>query len=178
GMLAVVESKTPVGPIVQRVLTLNWLPSALHPHGITDPGTEDYLALTAKATAQWPLGSGGTQLRLGGELGYAADTPRREAVGSGTGSADGLSWQASFNLMDILPEHDLGIVYGRVADGWLLSSDFRPNDELLELRWVWQVSPAWQLDARVRRREEIDIPDGTALPRRDDDLYLRATLRF
>src|SRR3546814_9775748 len=25
-------------------------------------------------------------------------------------------------------------VYGRIADGWLLSSDFRPNDELLELR--------------------------------------------
>src|SRR3546814_16334696 len=43
-------------------------------------------------------------------------------------------------------------VYGRIAAGWLLSSDFRPNDELLDLRWVWQAAKAWQHDARARRR--------------------------
>src|SRR3546814_3385665 len=43
-------------------------------------------------------------------------------------------------------------VYGRIADGWLLSSDFRPNDDLLELRWVWQAAKAWQLDARASAR--------------------------
>ena len=178
GVLAVAESKTAIGPLIQRAVTLNWLPSALHPYGVADPRTEDYLAVTAKATAQWPLGEGGTKLRLGGELGYAPDTPRRETMNSGTGSADSLSWQASLNLMDILPRHDLGIVYGRVADGWLISSDFRPNDELVEVRWVWQASPDWQIDARLRRREEIDLPAGTSRARRDDDLYLRATLRF
>ena len=178
GMLAVAESNTAIGPIVQRVFTLNWLPSALHSYGAADPRHEDYLALTAKATAEWPLGAGGSALRIGGEVGYAPDTPRREAVNSGTGHADALSWQASLNIMDLRPDHDLALVYGRVADGWLLSSDFRPNDELLEVRWVWQLNPAWQFDARVRRREEIDLPAGTTLPRRDDDLYLRATLRF
>lgn len=178
GVLAVAESKTAIGPLVQRVVTLNWLPSALHPYGVADPRTEDYLAVTAKATAQWPLGQGGTKLRLGGELGYAPDTPRREAVNSGTGSADSLSWQASLNFMDILPDHDLGIVYGRVADGWLISSDFRPNDTLAEVRWVWQATPAWQIDARFRRREEIDLPATAPRARRDDDLYVRATLRF
>ncbi len=178
GALAVVESKTPVGPLIQRVITLNWLPSALHPHGAADPHSEDYVAITGKATAQWPLGEGGTQLRLGGELGYAPNTPRREAMGSGTGDADAFSWQASLNFIDVLPNHDLGIVHGRVADGWLVSSDFRPNDRLTEVRWVWQASPAWQLDARVRRREEIDVPTGAAGTRRDDDIYVRATLRF
>ena len=177
-MFVAAESKTAIGPLVHRVVTLNWLPSALHPHGVDDPRTTDYLAVTAKATAQWPLGQGGTTLRLGGELGYTPDTPRREAVGSGTGSADALSWQASLNVMDILPDHDLGLVYGRVADGWLLSSDFRPNDTLAELRWVWHATPAWQLDARIRRRQEIDLPASAARPRRDDDLYVRATWRF
>src|SRR5690606_36712846 len=94
GVLAVAESTTAIGPLVQRVVTLNWLPSALHPYGVADPRVEDYLAVTAKATAQWPLGAGGTTLRLGGELGYAPRTPRREAVGSGAGSAGSLSWQA------------------------------------------------------------------------------------
>ena len=178
GMFMAAESKTAVGPLVQRMVTMTWLPSALHPYGAADPRSEDYLAVTAKATAQWPLGAGGTQLRLGGELGYAPNTPRRQAMGSGTGSADGLSWQASLNLMDVRPDHDLGLVYGRVADGWLVSGDFRPNDSLLELRWAWQVTPDWQLDARVRRREELDLPATAPGARRDDDLYLRATWRF
>ena len=99
-------------------------------------------------------------------------------MNSGTGDADSLSWQASLNFMDILPSHNLGIVHGLVADGWLLSSDFRPNDKLTEVRWVWQATAAWQLDARLRRREEIDLPASAARPRRDDDLYVRATWRF
>lgn len=178
GVLAVAESTTALGPLVQRVLTVNWLPSALHPYGVGDPRTRDYVALTAKATAQWPLGDGGTRLRLGGELGYAPDTPRREAVGSGTGQAGSVSWQASFNLMDIVPRHDVGIVYGRVTDGWLVSSDFRPNDSLLEARWVWRASQAWQIDARIRRRKELDLPAAAPGARRDDDLHLRATWKF
>lgn len=178
GLFLAAESKTAVGPLVQRMVTLTWLPSALRTHGLADPALEDYLAVTAKAAAEWPLGEGGTKFRLGGELGWAPDTPRRAAMNTGTGDADALSWQTSFNFIDILPEHDLGIVYGRVADGWLLSSDFRPNDELFEARWVWQATKAWQIDARFRRRREIDRPASADRPRRDDDLYLRATWRF
>ena len=173
-----VESRTPIGPLVQRMVTMTWLPSALRTDGLGEPALDDYLALTAKAAAEWPLGQGGTRFRLGGELGWSADTPRRAVMNSGTGDADALSWQTSFSFMDVLPDHDFGIVYGRVADGWLLSSDFRPNDELFEARWVWQASPAWQLDARLRRREEIDLPSAVAQPRRDDDIYLRATWKF
>src|SRR3546814_20096889 len=57
-------------------------------------------------------------------------------------------------------------VYGRIADGWLLSSDFRTNDELLELRWVWQAAKAWQLDERASRREEVDLRAAPPAPRR------------
>ncbi|MEN1928749.1 porin [Luteimonas sp. MJ250] len=178
GLFVAAESKTAIGPVVQRMVTMTWLPSALRTNGLADPALEDYLAVTAKAAAEWPLGEGGTKFRLGGEIGWAADTPRRQAMNTGTGDADALSWQASFSLMDVLPDHDVGIVYGRVADGWLLSSDFRPNDELLEARWVWQASKAWQLDARLRRREELDLPASAVRPRRDDDLYVRATWKF
>ncbi|MGY1458014.1 porin [Luteimonas sp. A534] len=178
GLFVAAESKTAIGPVVQRMVTMTWLPSALRSNGLADPALEDHLAVTAKAAAEWPLGQGGTKLRLGGEIGWAPDTPRREAMNTGTGDADALSWQASFSFIDVLPDHDIGIVYGRVADGWLLSSDFRPNDELLEARWVWQATQAWQIDARIRRREEIDLPASAAGPRRDDDLYVRATWKF
>lgn len=46
------------------------------------------------------------------------------------------------------------------------------------MRWAWQVSQAWQLHVRLRRREEIDLSATAAGARRDDDLYVRATLRF
>lgn len=178
GLFTAVESTTQVGPVVQRMVALTWLPSALRTWGMAEPAVEDYLAVTAKAAAEWPLGQDGTRFRLGGELGWAPDTPRRETMNSGTGNADALSWQMSFNFMDIRPQHDFGIVYGRIADGWLVSSDFRPNDRMLEARWVWRASPAWQLDARIRRREEIHLPFSATGARRDDDLYLRATWRF
>lgn len=180
GVFLATESKTAIGPLVQRMLTLTWLPSSLRPHGITHSATDDYLAVTAKAAAEWPWGSDGMRFRLGGEIGYAPDTPRREAMGSGSGDvdADGLSWQASVTLGDIRPDHDVGIVYARIADGWLLSSDFRPNDSLLEARWVWRLHPAWQVDARVRRREEINLPLVADRARRDHDFYVRATWRF
>lgn len=178
GMFLAVESDTAIGPLVQRMVTLTWLPSALRPLGVADPDKDDYLSVTTKVAAQWPLGGSGAKLRLGAELGYAANTPRRETVGSGTGDADSLAWQTSFNVIDIVPDHDLGVVYGRVADGWLLSSDFRPNDSLVEARWVWRISPAWQADARLRHRKEIDIPDSAQRSRSDDDLYLRVTWKF
>lgn len=176
GVFVAAESAATAGPLVQRMVTLTWLPSALRPLGGSGPA-EDYLAATVKATAQWPI-SGARKFRLAAEIGYAPDTPRRETMNSGTGEADALSWQTSISIVDILPDHSFGIIYGRVADGWLLSSDFRPNDNLAEARWVWRINPAWQIDARVRRRWEIDLPDTAARYRRDDDLYLRATLRF
>ena len=172
------ESDATIGPLMQRMVTVNWLPSALRPLGADGPAVEDYLAVTAKTTAQWPLGDGMRKFRLGAEVGYAPDTPRRETMRSGTGDADSLSWQVSANVINIMPDHSFGIVYGRVADGWLLSSDFRPNNSLIEARWVWRVNQAWQLDARLRRREEIELPAGTPHARRDDDLYVRATFRF
>ncbi|MDO5505905.1 MAG: porin [Pseudoxanthomonas suwonensis] len=178
GLFLATESREPVGPVVQRMLTLSWLPSALHPSGLADATVKDYIAFTAKGAAEWPLGEGARKLRLGGEIGWAPETPRREAMKSGTGEADALSWQTSLSIMDIVPRHDVGIVYGRVADGWLLSNDFRPNNSLIEARWVWRPLPAWQFDARMRRREEIDLPDGTTHARRDNDIYVRATRRF
>src|SRR5690606_5552311 len=68
GLFAAAESRSVLGPVVQRMVTLTWLPSSLRPLGADDPAVEDYLALTGKATAEWPLGDAGTRLRLGGEL--------------------------------------------------------------------------------------------------------------
>lgn len=165
GLFVALEAEHAIGPLIQRTFTLTVLPSALP----TATGTSGYLAATAKGTLEWPLGASGRRFRLGTELGFAPDTP------AGT---DGLGWQVSFNLMDAFPRHDFAIVHGRVADGWLLSADFTPNDSLIEARWVWRVNGTTTVDARVRRREEIDLPVGSTRERVSDDANIRVSWRF
>ena len=172
------ESNVTIGPLVQRMVSVTWLPGALRPPGIGEAAAEDYLSLAAKSTVEWNLGSGSTKFRLGAEIGYAPNTPRRLVMASGVGDAEAFSWQTSFNLIDFVPHHNFAVVYGRVADGWLISSDFRPNDSLVEARWVWRPGNAWQFDARIRRREEMDLPISDLPSRRSDDVYVRATWRW
>jgi hypothetical protein len=178
GAFFAVQASRPVGPVLQRMVTVTWLPSALRPGGLADPRTEDYLAISARGAAEWPAGAGGMRVRVGAEFGYADNTPDRMTVGSGTGDADGLSWQASLSLMEFAPAHSVSLVHGRVADGWLVSSDFRPNEALTELRWAWRVSSAWTVTARIRRRSEIDLPAAVLNGRRTDDFYIRTTWKF
>lgn len=170
-MFAGMEANAALGPVVQRMFGLTWLPSAL-------PGQSDYLALTARGAAEWPLGASTTRLLLAAEVGHAPNTPRRVALGTGGGDAKGTAWQASVNLIDFAPAHSIGFLYGRVSDGWLISSNFRPNESMAELRWAWQVRADWNVEARIRRRLEIDLPYAGLHARRTDDLYLRTTYRF
>lgn len=157
------------GILTQRMLTVSWLPSALRPQGLANPERSDHFSVVAKLVAEWALGDSGSRFALGGELGHAVNTPTQ---------ASGLAWQVSLNVFDFMPAHDIALVYGRVGEGWLISSDFRQNESLIELRWAWRVTPSWIVDARVRRRDELNLPATALTSRRTDDVYLRTTLRF
>lgn len=176
---AALESTTPWGPLKQRVFAVTWMPSTLATEGVAQDRREDYVTLTAKLFAEWPIGANGMRGGLGGEAGYAPNTPTEPAVNAGAGrNADGWARTFSMNLVDFVPGHHIGFVFGRAGAGWLISPDFRNNDRLLEIRYQWRISPAWSMEARLRRREEIDLPDGVTRPRVDDDLYLRLSTRF
>lgn len=178
-LFAAFEAAQPLGPVIQRVVAVTWAPNALRPLGVGHPARDDYLALTARGAAAWAVGDRGARFVVAAEAGYAPHTPRRTVTGAGTqGDAGGLAWQSSLNWVDFAPRHSVGLVAGRVEDGWLISSDFRPNESLLELRWVWRVRPSWTLDARIRRRDELDVPFATLRARRADDVYLRTNFRF
>ena len=178
-LFAGLESTAALGPVKQRMISVTWMPSSLATEGASADRREDYVAVTGRLGAEWPLGAQGLRFGLSGELGFAPNTPREAVVNAGTsGDAGGTAGQASINLRDFAPGHGIALVYGWADAGWLLSPDFRNNDELLELRYQWKFSTAWSMEARIRRREELDIP-ATALQRRvDDDLYLRVTGKF
>ena len=80
-------------------------------------------------------GGGGPSLLVGGELGYAPETPTAQAVDlDEAGDAEGLAWNLVASLMNLRPDHSLGLNYGRTDAGWLLSPQYRENEELLEVR--------------------------------------------
>jgi len=178
GVFVGLEAKSnPAFPV--RMIDLTWLPDALASEGVAQDRREDYLAASGRASTAWPLGSGGMKLVAGGEIGYAFRTPFGSAAGTGeTGRSDGLAWQIGPSLYDIWPGHHIGVVYGRTGAGWLISPDFRPNDELMEVRYQWRFTSKWSMEARLRQREEITIPSTASRERVDRDLYIRVTGRF
>ena len=179
GMFAGLEASEARGPLVQRMIGLTWLPDALAVDGVTAPRREDYLALTARAALAWPAGDGGRRWLFAGEAGHAPHTPRGSVVGTGRpASAGGSAWQVSANLEHFVRDHHVGVVYGRADAGWLLSPDFRNNDALAEIRYQWRIAPSLSLEARLRRREELEVPASAARERVDRDVYLRLSARF
>jgi len=176
---AALESTAPLGPLKQRLFGVTWMPGALATDGIGAERRDDYFTFTAKLFAEWPVGSNGMRGGLGGELGYAPNTPVESVVNAGgAANADGWARTFSMNLMDFMPHHNIAFVFGRAGAGWLISPDFRNNDRLLEIRYQWRFSPALSMEARLRRREEIDLPDGVTRARIDDDFYLRFSAKF
>lgn len=167
------------GPFIMRMLTLNWMPDSLAENGLAQNAREDYLTLTAKAAVAWPLGDNGMRFVAAGEIGHALNRPDRNVVGlTGSDEVSGNSFQTSLNLVDIRPGHSLGTVYGRVQPGWLISNDFRNNDELAELRYQYRPSSDLSIEIRYRWRRELEIPLGAPRERIDRDMYARVTLKF
>ena len=172
------ENRQPLGPITQRMVSLTWMPDSLADRGLADPSRTDYMTLDARVAAEWPLRADGPKLVTGVELGYALQTPIDAAAGTGgNGDTGGQAWQLQASLHDFAPKQAIGVAYGRVDAGWLLSPDFRPNDRLAEIAYQWQFRPKTSLDARVRERRELEHPFATR-ERVDRDLYVRVTHKF
>lgn len=169
----------PSGRLVTRSVGMTWYPSALADEGLGQRSREDYLALDAKVAARWPLGESGTSVLVAGELGYAPNRPQGTVMNTGqSGDVGGLAWQTSVNLENFLPQQSIGVVYGRVDAGWLLSPDLRENDELSEIRYKASFLSRWTFEARYRLREELKVPDTAQQARFDKDFYLRLTAKF
>lgn len=176
---AALENTTAWGPVVQRSLDLTYTPGALRIDGTAEGGAEDYVGLVARGAAAWPVAAG--RLVLGGELGYAPNTPTRQALrlDEATGPrVGGVGYQVGVTLADAIPDHRFGIVFGEVEAGWLISPDFRENNRLVEGRYQWQFTTNHSFEARLRQRRDLEPIAGAERKREDVDFYLRITSRF
>lgn len=173
------ENRKKVGAIVQRGVDITYLPDALCTDGSACTQREDYIAIVGRAAMKWPLGTSGTKFMLGTEVGYAVNTQTKVAAKTGTsGDANSIAWQLTFNFVDIVPKHSLGLVYANAGAGWLISPDFRNNNSLIELRYKWAINKRNRIEARIRQREDLVTLVGETRNRVDDDLYVRYTHKF
>ncbi|HKL50759.1 MAG TPA: hypothetical protein VJ908_06290 [Wenzhouxiangellaceae bacterium] len=179
GFFGILGSDAEVGPVFMRALAVTVYPDALAPAGLASALREDYVTATFKLGAGWDLGDSSRRLVAVGEIGQAFETPERFAVGlPGTGDADGWGWQLGADLVDVFPRHTIGLNYGRADAGWLISNDFRQNNELAEFRWQFKYSSALRFEFRARWRRELDRLAGAEFLQRDRDVRLRTTWKF
>jgi len=165
--------------IVQRSLDVTYLPSALQSDGNATGNIDDYLAFVGRFAAQWPMGANGMKFLLAGELGYAPNTPSSSALKLGNGGdAGGNATQVTFNFIDIVPRHSVGVVVGKVEGGWLLSPDFKNNQHLYETRYRWNIAKKQRIEIRLRYRTDIEQRTDKLEKREDTDLYARYTYKF
>lgn len=147
--------RTPL--FVQRGLDLSYLPASLLKDGNLSGRREDYYGVVLRSANRWPDVHEGVRLRVASEIGYAPETQTNAAAGlAGDGDTDGLAWNVAVSVMDIRPNHSIGINYGRVGAGWLLSPQFRQNESLAEIRYQWRRSKNLAVDVRVRKRTELE----------------------
>ena len=171
------ESQQRVGPFTQRGFDISYLPGALLKDGTQTGRLEDYIAVVARFAAAREFGTAGRRWNVAGEVGYAPETPTRSSLElPGDGDADGLAYAIMVSLMDLWPNHSIGVNYARADAGWLLSPQYRDNEELFELRYLWRRSRNLAVDLRVRYREELDQLLTQPQKRDEVDFFVRFTL--
>jgi len=152
-----VESLERTELFLQRGMDISYLPKSLLKDGQLSGRREDYYGIVIRTANRWPERNEGIRLRIAAELGYAPETQTRAAARLvGDGDADGLAWNIVLSLMDFKPNHSIGINYGEVDAGWLLSPQFRQNESLAEIRYQWRKSRRLAFDFRIRQRKELE----------------------
>jgi hypothetical protein len=126
---------------------------------------------------RWPQRPDGPRLRAGIEIGYASERPTATAVGLEE-SVDGLAWDIALSCMGFSPSHNIGVNYGRTGAGWLLSPNFRPNEEMFEVRYQRRRTNFPTLEIRARWRQDIEQKISAIQKRDVFDSFLRITWQY
>lgn len=176
---AAFENVEPKRLLIQRALTVSYLPSSLQQTSAGSVVLDDYTGVVGRMAHRWPKRDEGWRIRSSIEAGYAPTTQSKAAAGVvGNHDAGGLAWAITSSIMDFRPGHSIGFNYARTEAGWLLSPQYGSNEELFEIRYMWRPTDRITLDVRGRWRDELQTlvnPD----PSRDRfDFYARLTWSF
>jgi hypothetical protein len=71
------------------------------------------------------------------------------------GGTGGLAWNITASIMDFVPKHSIGVNYAQTEAGWLVSPQYKNNERLFEIRYVWRPTGKLTLDVRARWRDDL-----------------------
>ncbi len=169
------------GPLTQLVTDVTIIPEALRPQGLGAASREPVAAFTLKAAADFPLRDGGRALVFHPfvEAGAMLTTPREDAVGVST-SADRAGRFALVAGMDFkhLGPGDLGIQFGWIEAGYLISPDYPNNTWSIEARYKVGLVGNAVLEVRYRQRQEIGRLVNALDREANHNILARITLKY
>lgn len=171
------ENLVPLGPIVQRSMSITYLPNALLVDGDIDGRRDTYIGYVGRMAFRWPLQTDGPFFRGGFEVGYAPNVPTPEGANLSS-SVDGLAWNVAASIMNFRPRQNIGIFYSHTGAGWLLSPNFAQNEKGFEVRYQWRPLNRPAIDFRVRWREDLEQQVTAVRKRERFDAFLRLTWQF
>ncbi|NIS90077.1 MAG: hypothetical protein GTN98_08355 [Woeseiaceae bacterium] len=171
------EKLVPLGPIVQRSVSITYLPNALMVDGEVDGRRESYIGYVGRMAFRWPLQTSGPFFRGGFEVGYAPNVPTPEGANLAS-EVDGLAWNVTASIMQFRPDQNIGLNYSRTGAGWLLSPNYVQNEQAIELRYQWRPQDRPAIDLRIRWREDIEQLTTANQKRERFDAFLRLTWQF
>ena len=80
--------------------------------------------------------------------------------------------------MDFLPKHSIGLNYGRTGSGWLLSPEYKPNQELIQVGYQWRPKQFPMIETHVRQRKDLQQQVSATQKKLEYDFSVRATWQF
>ncbi len=165
---------------VQRELSISFNPDTF----IRDDDKRGLLTISSRAMMRLPYSLPSGELWAGGEFAISPEAPRPIDAGINVdedrtlfGKAP-IAWQVSAYANNFVENHRLGILYGQTEPHWLVSSSFRPNNTMAEIRYRYTYSSRLSFDVRYRLRTDLFTPSNAMMAQEDRDFYARFTYRF
>ncbi len=155
-----VEKIKQLGGWHQLNFSFNYFPDALPLYGEPNEDLLDYYTLAGRASIRLlPLPLFNADLVVGGEAGYAFNTPSKVATKTSHDSTDMAGNTAMFlsaNLMNMFEKHNIGVVIGWIEDGWLLSPNLVNNKFEREVRHQYYIKDKLSMETRIRFRDDLN----------------------
>ena len=165
---------------VQREVGISVYPSSFERFGASEPLT--LTVITARMMRRTSFQPTTGAFWVGGELGFIPDAPTPSSAGFPTNDAlsatRSIAWQVSAYANDLFQRHTIGVLYGQTEPNWVISSSFRPNETMSEIRYRYTVSSNLNFEMRYRLRTDKYRLRRADTTQRDNDFYARFTYRF
>ena len=178
--LAVLEHREQGGLWVQREVSVSVLPQSFERSG----KTRSYAVATGRLMMRLPWQCRFFEYWIGGEAGYVPLAPTPASAGFAVDESrtligpSAVAWQVAAYANGLTDRHRIGVLYGQTEPQWLVSSSFRPNNTMSEVRYRFTFSQRLNFEARYRFRTDLFRPAGAEYTRQDRDFYARITWRF